>query len=247
MVSKKPWSPAEAARLFLTILLTLFVGLFVAGLADARKPGWSHETRDFADMVIMTVFLHGGAMGWIGLFLWQQALTWREAFFAGGQGWKAAGIGLAVGAVSAPALVLLQDGLTVVAKKYLHWNLEAEELVQKLGSPHISEAAKIFIGVTAIVVAPVAEEVIFRGMLYPTVKQIGFPRAALFGTSILFALAHGSAMAFVPLALFSMILIWLYEWRDNLVAPMMAHCALNALNYYWIVAAPAAVSAAAGH
>jgi membrane protease YdiL (CAAX protease family) len=152
---------------------------------------------------------------------------------------------LVVGAISAPALVLLQDGLTILAKNFLHWNLQAEELVQKLGSPSLSEAAKISIGVTAIVIAPVAEEAIFRGVLYPTVKQMGYPRAALFGTSILFALAHASVMAFLPLMFFSMILIWLYEWSDNLLAPIMAHCALNALNYYWIVSAPAA--APGGH
>src|SRR5581483_959977 len=123
MVSNKPWSLEAAARLFLTIIVSLFCGLCVSGLADALKPPWSPETRDLAEMVIMTVFLHGAALVWTGLFLRQQALSWREAFFKRAGGWRAAGLGLAVGAVSAPALVLVQDGLTALARKYWHWNL----------------------------------------------------------------------------------------------------------------------------
>jgi hypothetical protein len=69
--------------------------------------------------------------------------------------------------------------------------------------------------VFAVVIAPVAEEFIFRGMLYPFVKQLGWPRLAWFGVSFLFALIHLDAAAFVPLFLLALALTWLYEKTDN--------------------------------
>ena len=47
--------------------------------------------------------------------------------------------------------------------------------------------------------APVAEELLFRGILYPAIKQAGFPRLALWGTSLLFAAMHMNLVTFVPL------------------------------------------------
>jgi membrane protease YdiL (CAAX protease family) len=235
MVSRKPWSLEAAARLFITVILTLFVGIFLANLVETFKSEWSREQRDFAEMILMTLFFQCSILFWIGRFLRTNQWSWQESFFAGQGTWRAVALGLLAGAISAKPLVLLQGWLTEFAEKGLHMHLEAQEVVEKLSSPTISVAAKVFLGVTAIVVAPVAEEALFRGVLYPTVKQLGYPRVALWFTSLLFGLSHASLMAFVPLTLFAMILVWLYEISDNLMAPIMAHCALNAVNFFWII------------
>ena len=78
--------------------------------------------------------------------------------------------------------------------------------------------------------APVAEEFIFRGMLYPFVKQLGWPRLALFGTSFVFAAIHMDAAIFVPLFVLALALTWLYEFTDNLLAPIAAHSLFNTAN-----------------
>ena len=38
-----------------------------------------------------------------------------------------------------------------------------------------------YLGFFTIACAPVAEEFMFRGMFYPFIKQLGFPRLAWFG------------------------------------------------------------------
>jgi membrane protease YdiL (CAAX protease family) len=105
-----------------------------------------------------------------------------------------------------------------------------------------------------VVIAPVAEEFIFRGMLYPFVKQfrwpaltrlvrhLGWPELAWFlrqrawrllawlGISFLFALIHWDAVAFAPLFLLALILTWLYERSGSLLAPITAHALFNAVN-----------------
>jgi uncharacterized protein len=73
--------------------------------------------------------------------------------------------------------------------------------------------------------------VLFRGILYPSIKQFGYPRLALWSTSLLFAAVHMNTVTFVPLAALALVLTALYEWTDNLLAPVMAHVLFNALNF----------------
>jgi membrane protease YdiL (CAAX protease family) len=80
------------------------------------------------------------------------------------------------------------------------------------------------------VLAPVAEEFIFRGTLYPFIKQLGWPKLALVGVSFLFALIHLNAPTFVPLFVLALAFTWLYEKTDCLLAPIAAHSLFNTAN-----------------
>jgi membrane protease YdiL (CAAX protease family) len=83
----------------------------------------------------------------------------------------------------------------------------------------------------AVFLAPLAEEVFFRGLLYPTIKQLGFPKIALWTTSLLFAGMHFNLPSFVPLTAFSLLLIWLYEKTNSLWACITAHSVFNFSNF----------------
>ena len=94
---------------------------------------------------------------------------------------------------------------------------------------------RVYLGVFAVVIAPVAEEFIFRGVLYPFVKQLGYPRLAWIGVNFLFALIHMDAAALVPLFVLALALTWLYERTDNLLAPIAVHALFNATNLGMLV------------
>lgn len=89
---------------------------------------------------------------------------------------------------------------------------------------------RLYLDFFAVVLAPVAEEFIFRGVLYPVIKQLGYPRLALFGVSALFALIHLDAAIALPLFVLALGLTWLYERTDTLLAPIAAHGLFNAAN-----------------
>ncbi len=72
-------------------------------------------------------------------------------------------------------------------------------------------------------------------MLYPFVKQLGSPRAGVFGVSSVFATVHDDAGMFVPLFVLALALTWLYEKTDNLLAPIAAHSLFNAANLVFAV------------
>ena len=87
----------------------------------------------------------------------------------------------------------------------------------------------------SVAVAPIVEEILFRGILYPAIKQIGHPRLAAIGTALLFALFHVNLLAFASLTVVALGLIALYEFTDNLLAPITAHAVFNASNLVMLI------------
>jgi membrane protease YdiL (CAAX protease family) len=59
----------------------------------------------------------------------------------------------------------------------------------------------------------------------------------------LFALIHFNFAIFLPLQLLAVILVWVYERTDNLLAPIAAHATFNAVNFILIFVTDAPPSA----
>ena len=81
---------------------------------------------------------------------------------------------------------------------------------------------------TAVIAAPICEELVFRGYLYPLLKKYGGITAAALCTSLVFAAAHGNLTAILPLFVFGAVLVFLYENTGSLWAPIAAHFCFNA-------------------
>jgi len=75
-----------------------------------------------------------------------------------------------------------------------------------------------------VLVAPAAEELVFRGLGFATLGRYALP-----GTTALFAIAHGLAVLLIPVAIAGL-LLGLLRMRTNSVYPGMGvHMSLNAL------------------
>ena len=194
-----------------------------SGLAGFQNP----DDAGFA--LLGTLGIEGPAWIFILIFLWLHKLNWRDAFGLRGPDLRKSLL-MAVGVLPVALLVcsLLQGVSGVVLEKIgvPVENQRAVDIFLGIQSPWFRACFGIF----AVVIAPVAEEFVFRGMLYPFVKQLGRPRAALFGVSALFAAIHFDAGTFVPLFALALVLTWLYERTDCLLAPIAAHSLFNATN-----------------
>jgi membrane protease YdiL (CAAX protease family) len=142
-------------------------------------------------------------------------------------------LGLVVGVAVLPIAWFLSY-FSALILTWIGLQPEAQATIQVL-QMEISSAHRIYIGISAILLAPVVEELLFRGILYPIIKQRGYPRLALWGTALLFAAIHANLMTFIPLAFFAIILTLLYEATDNLLAPIVSHSLFNAANYFWLI------------
>ena len=90
--------------------------------------------------------------------------------------------------------------------------------------------------VDATVWAPVVEEVLFRGLLYATLRtRLGVPESAL-ASALVFTLPHGYALAGSASVLVSG-LLWAvaYERTRSLWPGLLAHAANNLLSTLWTV------------
>lgn len=80
---------------------------------------------------------------------------------------------------------------------------------------------------SAAIAAPLVEELIFRGYLYPIMKKYTGAWFALITTSLLFGIIHVSLVPFIPLAVFGAMLVLLYEYTGTIWTPIIAHCIFN--------------------
>ena len=88
-----------------------------------------------------------------------------------------------------------------------------------------------------VILAPVFEEIIFRGLLFPTLFVRFGGYAAIFGSGLLFALAHGyGLLAFLTVLWSGWLWGWAYYRTGSLVPGMLAHAINNGLVVYSLMA-----------
>ncbi len=93
-----------------------------------------------------------------------------------------------------------------------------------------SKAELTFLMMLALVIAPVFEEVFFRGFAYPALKQRLGTLPALLLVSAIFAAIHLHLDSAVPLFVLAIGLTLAYEWTGSLMAPITMHALFNATN-----------------
>jgi membrane protease YdiL (CAAX protease family) len=74
--------------------------------------------------------------------------------------------------------------------------------------------------IAVVILAPIAEEVFFRGVVFNAWLREGGRRWAFLGSSALFALIHISVVALVPIFLLGLGLAWVYQRTGSLLAPI---------------------------
>jgi membrane protease YdiL (CAAX protease family) len=175
-------------------------------------------------------------MVWVCIFLYEAKLKWSEAFGLRAIRWfTAVGIGIGAGLSFLPPGFLCQFGCKWALEKVFHLKANPQEIVNTLSNPDVSMAQIVFIGVVAVLAAPVVEEILFRGILYPTLKRTRKPWLAAISTSLLFGAFHLNLMSFLPLSIFSLLLIYLYEKNGSLLPSILAHATFNLANFLLLV------------
>jgi len=81
----------------------------------------------------------------------------------------------------------------------------------------------------AVIGAPIAEEIIFRGYLYPVAKKYTSSWFASLFTGVLFGVVHMNLLGLPVLALMGVALAVLYERTGSLWVPVFCHMAFNGM------------------
>lgn len=86
------------------------------------------------------------------------------------------------------------------------------------------------LAVFAVVLAPIVEEIVFRGGIYRFLKSQSSVLTAQIISGALFASMHGNLMSFLPLLVIGIILARQYEGSGNILVPICFHAYFNGFN-----------------
>jgi membrane protease YdiL (CAAX protease family) len=227
-ILRKPWELGSFTLPFILMLLCLYLGLVLGAFAQ-HFAGKSAGENPTLRTVVATLTFQGAALVFIWRLLREHQLRWRDAFGFSVK-WKMA---LLFGVLIACGFVPVGEGLLIASAKIMSAvgvKPELQPAIQALKDT-ATGLDRLVLGVIAIVLAPVGEELLFRGVLYPAVKQAGFPRLALWGTAFVFAAIHVNLATLLPLFVLAVALTLLYEKTGNLLAPIAAHSLFNLYNF----------------
>ena len=172
---------------------------------------WSTVVGNLVQFAIIAAIVYGIA-GLSGerrrVLALRRPTSWRTAFRIG----LGVGVGISV--------------LTIALGPVLHPNREQGVTPDTWQPRHL--AAYIANGIVIAVVAPIVEELTFRGLGYSLLARYG-RWAAIIGTGIAFGLAHGLVNAFPFLAAFGIGLAYLRSRVDSVYPGMIVHGLFNAV------------------
>lgn len=196
------------------ILGLVFAGSLFAVFAPSALLGddyeWGWQTLTITVAVDLLVYLAGFAL-----------LQRKRRVEVWGQGWgelrhhaRAAGLGLACFALAWGYSLLLEYGLFS--------GLEAE----------VETQLELSMIVAIVLVAPLLEEMLCRGIAFQAALEFGGHRSAIVLTAILFAILHGANGGFVlefPHRFLGGLMLGWLRWHTGALAPcILAHFVWNA-------------------
>lgn len=234
MLSEKPWKVDAAVLLLGSLLFCGSFGMLLAAVLAQWLQPKSPQDPAFHQFVVTTVSFHGAALVLVSFFLRMHAARWREFLgLTGPRVRRALLLGLVGGVILVPTALAINKGCG--------WLLEqvsvepVEQRTVKILQMSVGWPRRLAFGFGAIVLAPLVEEILFRGLAYSLLKpRVGAGLAAV-ATALVFAAIHFNLLTFLPLAVIGLVLVWVYEWSDNLLAPIVSHALFNAVNFAMLV------------
>jgi membrane protease YdiL (CAAX protease family) len=144
--------------------------------------------------------------------------------------------GLLLGLAGGAGLFLLTQGcgglMQACGARMATQGILAETVLKHPGPGRLA----LFLAAAALI-APVWEEVFFRGLAYPVLRRSLGPAAGVLLSALLFAMLHAEPILFrLPIFLLGSCLAVFYELAGSLYVPIVAHATANVLSTmlaYW--------------
>ena len=236
---RSTWGWFEAVGVY---LLAFLAGGFasipvIAVLGDTSVNGAIGRTEILAT-IAADIAMTGVLVFWLAR--WHR--EWRAAMVlppAHERIWRDVLFGAVAGLILVPAVGLVSGVIAAVLREAVGHQVAAPEQV----APGLSLSAKALLILLAVVIAPLSEELFFRGVLFRSVRdRHGFWPAAL-ASAIPFGIVHYVPSPAIDALVLQLTMVftgiglaWVYERRGTIVASMAAHMAFNIVGVVTIIA-----------
>ncbi len=145
--------------------------------------------------------------------------------------WKKAPLLLLIGPTAAVAVQIIFMAMEIAgyssALKSIFGEVKVQEVV-RIYQEHHAISIRILLVIMIVIIAPVVEEVVFRGYIYPVCKRYTGRIIATFIASLFFSIVHFHIPALLPLFILAIGLTIAYELSGTIWVPISIHACFNA-------------------
>ncbi|HEY8338335.1 MAG TPA: type II CAAX endopeptidase family protein [Egibacteraceae bacterium] len=223
-LARVPWTIPQAVAVF---ALAFLGTLILTGAASMVVPSTYAVA---ASLVAFNVSLALTTLGFVAL---RHPGSVHLLFGSARPSWGDVGVGLVAGL---GAYLLINVGfvllLTTIANAL---GFEVPETQQGLREGVTDPTSGPFVIASAVLLAPLAEELFFRGMLFQAAARRLRLGGAAGVSAVAFALAHAEATGLATVIVFlgilplGVLLAWLFARRGTLLVSMVVHATFNAV------------------
>lgn len=195
------------------------------GGAGGTGGGASNDTSLILSMAFNLIICVG-----LLLYLFQvRGLNPAELFGLQHLHWRSLGLTVLIFTVVILISVNLISALTITWLEKVWPDIQPQETV-KAFQESSGLGFKILVIIAAVVIAPLAEETLFRGFVYGVLKRYTDAPFAALSSSLMFAIIHMHVGSLVPLWMLAVLLCLSYEVTGCLLVPMLLHAIFNAVS-----------------
>lgn len=207
--SSVPWKPVDH---WVGILMLVLID---AALLFAASQGLGARVVQNAGLVLVQLSY---LVPLIVIFAYRRANPLSLGF--GRFDWNTLGLGC--GLLIASYLVILGHNIVLTL---LGVNTQGEQILQLFGALD----SPLWFIVVGVIVAPVVEELFFRGFLFQGFRQrYGWVNGALLSSAV-FAFAHLDPVALIPTFILGILLAYMYHRTDSVWIPILLHVLVNGM------------------
>ncbi|HNK62734.1 MAG TPA: CPBP family intramembrane metalloprotease [Anaerolineales bacterium] len=207
--SPTPWKASDAwlgLALLIVLLLAFFVGVSLLQLEGMFS---QMAVSSFELLLLAPIAV---------IFSWRK-IAWREL---GLRGFERREIFRGLGLLALVYIVVAVNNIVMTALGVV---TQADVVFDILGE----SASPIPLVVATVVIAPIVEELFFRGFLFKGLRdQYGWKNALMF-SSIIFSLFHMQVAALVPTFLLGALFAYIYQRTESVYPGMLLHFLVNSL------------------
>ncbi|PKL31723.1 hypothetical protein CVV43_01175 [Candidatus Saccharibacteria bacterium HGW-Saccharibacteria-1] len=141
--------------------------------------------------------------------------------------------------------LLLSAFLVYFASKYIPW-FDTNQ-AQDTGFERLNQQYEFYLAfITLVIIAPVAEEALFRGYMFGNLKKMVPTWAAILVTSLLFGIFHGAWNVGVDTFALSIVLCLLREITGGIWSSILLHMTKNGIAFYILFLNPTLLTTLGG-
>lgn len=224
-----PWGAWDLVALFAWLVCGIQASAWLVALV-VRARQWAPPDRYLA-AVAQTMIMDGLALLLVALLIVRRhRASWRMLGLRVRRWGASIAAGLRGYLLWLP-LFVMTIALVMVVSRWWSVTPEPQAVVVMLLQESRPRLLLALVAMVALI-GPLAEEIVFRGVVYAALRRRWGVGRALLGSSSVFAVLHLDPIALAPIFVMGLLLGWLYEQTGSLIPSMTVHFVHNSVMLY---------------